>query len=101
MAKSSLIAKLVCAEGKTAEFEAELAALIEASNEELGLEIYSAHREADNVYWFFELYTDDAAVAAHGKGEAMAAAIASSGQLLAAAPEMHRLVPVVAKGLNL
>lgn len=101
MAKTSLIARLVCTDGKTEEFERELAALIEASNEEAGLEIYSAHRDVDNVYWFFELYTDDEAVAAHGKGEAMAKVISSSGQLLAAPPEIHRLVPVVAKGLDL
>ena len=101
MAKQSLIAKLVCAEGRNAEFETELATLIEASNEEAGLEIYSVHRDTDNVYWFFELYADDDAVAAHGKGEAMRVAMATTGGFLAAPPEIHRLTPVAAKGLSI
>ena len=101
MAKHSLIAKLVCAEGRNAEFETELGALIEASNEEAGLEIYSVHRDVDNVYWFFELYTDADAVAAHGTGDAMKAAMATTGGFLASPPEIHRLTPVVAKGLDI
>ncbi len=101
MGKHSLIAKLTCKDGQAEQFEAELATLIEASNEEAGLEIYSVHRDADNVYWFFELYTDDDAVAAHGKGDAMKNAMAATGAFLAAAPEIHRLAPVVAKGLDI
>ena len=99
MPKHSLIAKLTCKEGRSDEFESGLATLIEVSNEETGLEIYSAHRGADNVYWFFELYTDDDAVAAHGKGDAMRSAMAAVGGFLAGPPEIHRLTPVVAKGL--
>jgi quinol monooxygenase YgiN len=101
MSKHSLIAKLVCSEGRTTEFEAELAVLIEAANEEAGLEIYSVHRDVDNVYWFFELYTDDDAVAAHGTGDAMKVAMAATGAFLAAPPEIHRLTPVAAKGLDI
>ena len=101
MSKHSLIAKPVCAEGRTTEFEAELAVLIEAANEEAGLEIYSVHRDVDNVYWFFELYTDVDAVAAHGKGDAMKLAMAATGAFLAAPREIHRLTPVVAKGLDI
>ena len=62
MSKISLIAKLPCAEGQNEGFEAALADMITASNEEAGLEIYSAHKGADNNYWFFELYTDQAAI---------------------------------------
>ncbi len=101
MSKHSLIAKLTCTDGRAEEFEAALAGLIEASNEEAGLEIYSAHRDAENVYWFFELYTDDDAVAAHGKGDAMGRAMAATGAFLTGAPEIHRLTPVVAKGLDI
>lgn len=90
MSKHSLIAKLTCTEGKAEEFEAELATLIEASNEEAGLEIYSVHRDADDV-----------AVAAHGKGDAMKQAMAATGAFLAAPPEIHRLTPVTAKGLDI
>ncbi len=101
MSKHSLIAKLTCTEGRAAEFETALAELIDASNEEAGLEIYSVHRDAENVYWFFELYTDDGAVAAHGKGDAMKQAMAATGAFLAAPPEIHRLTPVAAKGLDI
>ncbi len=101
MSKHSLIAKLTCTEGSADELETALGTLIEASNEEAGLEIYSVHRDADDVYWFFELYTDDDAVATHGKGDAMRSAMAAVGALLAAPPEVFRLTPVAAKGLDI
>lgn len=101
MAKISLIAKLPCAEGKNEEFEAALAAMIAASNEEAGLEIYSAHRADDNNYFFFELYTDQAALEVHGKGDGMKQAMRAIGAFMAGKPEVHKMTPVVAKGLNL
>jgi len=101
MSKISLIAKLPCAEGQNEGFEAALAAMITASNEEAGLEIYSAHKGADNNYWFFELYTDQAAVDVHGKGDGMKTAMRAIGAFMAGAPEVHRLEPVVAKGMDL
>lgn len=101
MSKVSLIAKLTCAEGKNEEFEAALAAMIEASNEESGLEIYSAHRGDDNVYWFFELYADDEALAVHGKGDGMKAAMGAIGAFMGGRPEVMKLTPVVAKGMAL
>jgi quinol monooxygenase YgiN len=101
MSKLSLIAKLPCAEGQNEEFEAALADLIIASNEEAGLEIYSAHKGADNNYWFFELYTDQAAVDIHGKGDGMKIAMRAIGAFMSGAPEVHRLEPVVAKGMDI
>lgn len=103
MAKVSIIAKLTTAEENVAAFEDALATMVTASDEEPGLEIYSVHKDPDTagVYWFFELYTDDAAVAAHGTSDAMKAAMAATGACLAAPPEIHRLTPVVAKGLDL
>ena len=101
MSKISLIAKLPCAEGQNEGFEAALGDMIAASNEEAGLEIYSAHRGDDNNYWFFELYTDAEAVDAHGKGDGMKAAMRAIGAFMAGAPEVHKLVPVVAKGMEI
>ncbi|MGB1727713.1 MAG: putative quinol monooxygenase [Ilumatobacteraceae bacterium] len=101
MAKISLIAKLPCNEGMNDEFEAALANLIEASNEEAGLEIYSAHRANDsNDYYFFELYADDDALAVHGKGATMKSAMGALGPFLAGRPEVTLMTPVVAKGLE-
>jgi len=100
MSKISLIAKLTCAEGANDDFEAALAAMIDASAEEAGLEIYSVHRQGDtNDYWFFELYTDHAAHEVHGKGDAMKAAMGAVGPFLAGRPEIMLLTPVAAKGL--
>ena len=102
MAKLSLTATLTCQDGKTDEFDAALATLIAASEEEPGLEIYSAHRVPDtNDYVFFELYTDEDAFAVHGKGPEMRAAMKALGALLAGAPEIMMLAPVVAKGMDL
>lgn len=101
MSKISLIAKLPVAEGKNEEFEAALAELITASNEEAGLEIYSAHKGDDGNYWFFELYSDAAALEVHGKGDAMKSAMRALGAFLAGAPDVQRLTPVAAKGMDI
>lgn len=102
MGKISVVAKLTCAEGQNEGFESALADMIEASNEEAGLEIYSAHRVNDsNDYFFFELYTDDEAVKVHGKGEAMKPAMRAIGAFMAGAPTVDRMTPIVAKGLDI
>ena len=103
MSKIALIAKLTAQEGKADEFEAALATMVTTSEEETGLEIYSVHRVDDQpgVYYFFELYTDGDALAVHGKGDGMKAAMGAVGGLLAGAPEIIKATPVVAKGLTL
>ena len=102
MAKISLIAKLPCAEGKNDDFEAALAAMIEASNEGAGLEIGAAHMANDsNDYYFFELYADGDALKIHGKGDAMKTAMAAIGPFMAGKPEITMMTPVVAKGIEL
>ena len=103
MSKITVIAKLTAVDGKGPELETALDELCVAAQEETGLEIYSAHRDtADaNVYWFFEMYTGDDAWAAHGKGDAMKAAMGAFGSLLAGRPELHMLTPVAAKGLDI
>ena len=75
--------------------------MIEVADEETGLEIYSVHRVNDEpgTYWFFEVYTDDDAVAAHGKSDAMKAAMGAVAQHLSGRPEVTRMTPVAAKGL--
>lgn len=103
MSKISLIAKLTAAEGKADEMETALNAMITASEEEAGLEIYSVHRDnADSsVFYFFELYADQAALDVHGKGDGMKAAMGAIGGYLAGRPEVTMLTPVAAKGLSL
>jgi quinol monooxygenase YgiN len=103
MSKHSIIAKLACEPDNATELEAALAVGIAAAEEESGLEIYSVHKDPNEagVYWFFELYTDGDALAAHGKGDGMRAAMKGVGGLLSLPPEVSILEPVVAKGLEL
>lgn len=103
MSKISLIAKLTAAEGKAEELEAALHGMITAAEEEAGLEIYSAHRDSADgqVFYFFELYTDQGALDVHGKGDGMKAAMGALGGLLAGRPDVSMLTPIVAKGLSL
>lgn len=103
MSKISLIAKLTAADGKADDLAAALVGLIEAAEEEAGLEVYSAHRDNSdaNVFWFFEVYTDSAALDVHGKGDRMKAAMGALGAHLGGRPEVMRCTPVVAKGLSL
>lgn len=102
MSKVSIIAKLVAAEGKGPELEAKLAELVAAADSEDGLEVYAASADngEENVYWFFELYSDADALKVHGKGDEMKAAMGALGPFLAGRPEVHVSRPVVAKGLE-
>jgi quinol monooxygenase YgiN len=103
MSKITLIAKLTAAEGKGDELEAVLQGVCDASVEEDGLEIYSAHKANDQagVYYFFEMYQDGDALAVHGKGDGMKAAMSKFGGLLAGKPEITLMTPVAAKGLDI
>lgn len=104
MSKISLIAKLTAADGKADELKAALENMIAAADEEPALEIYSVHADnADpNVFYFFELYADQAALDVHGKGDGMKAAMgALGGGLLGGRPEITMLTPISAKGMDL
>ncbi|MFV0525566.1 MAG: putative quinol monooxygenase [Acidimicrobiales bacterium] len=101
--KIAIIAKLSAAEGKADELRSALESLIAAAHSESGLEVYFAGTNAkdDTDLYFFEIYADDEAFAVHGKGEDMKDAMRGLGGLLAGAPEIIKLDPVVAKGLDL
>jgi len=103
MSKVTIIAKLTIAEGTTDAFEAALAALVTAADEEDGLELYSAHvvDAEPSVYYFFEVYRDADAFAVHGKTDGMRSAMRALGPFLAGAPEIIHMTPVAAKGLDI
>lgn len=103
MSKISLFAKLTAAEGKAEALEVAFRGVIEAAEEEAGLEVYSVHAVDDQpgVYYFFELYRDDEAKEVHGKGEKMRAAMGAFGGLLAGRPELTMMTPIAAKGLDI
>ncbi|MEM9036754.1 MAG: antibiotic biosynthesis monooxygenase [Actinomycetota bacterium] len=104
MSKVAIIAKLTAAEGKRDDLVAALTEhAVAAVADEPGCEIYAPHADTGDevTVWFYELYTDGDALAAHGKTEGFAAMGAALGGLLAGAPEIHVLDPIVAKGLEL
>lgn len=102
MSKISLIAKLTAADGRTADLEAAMRDVIEAAEEETGLEVYSVHAVDDEpgTFYFFEVYRDAAALEIHGKGDRMRTAMGAFAGLLAGRPEITTMTPVAAKGLD-
>jgi quinol monooxygenase YgiN len=104
MAKTALLAKLTAAEGKRDELIAVIADLgIRNVSGEPGTEIYAAHKDAkdENVIWFYELYTDGEALAAHGGSDAMKEFGKATGPLMAGRAELTFMEPVAAKGFDL
>lgn len=102
MSTISLIAKLTAADGKSTDLEAAIHAVIAAADEEAGLEVYSAHAVNDEpgAYYFFEVYRDGDALAAHGKGDGMREAMGAFAGLLEGRPEIIMMTPLGAKGLD-
>lgn len=101
MSKVSVMGTFTCQEGKADEVEAVLADMVEAAREEPGVEIYSYHRGEGNTYWFFALMTDGDSMQIHGQSEAMQAAMAAFGPLVAGPPQMTMTTPLAAIGLDL
>jgi quinol monooxygenase YgiN len=101
MAQVSLIAKMTAKEGKRSELVGLLQDLVRATEAEAGTLVYALNVSTTEpeVVWFYELYTDQDALLAHGGSDAMKAAGSGMAELLAGRPELQFLEPVVAKGL--
>jgi quinol monooxygenase YgiN len=97
----SVIAKLIAKEGKRDELVSHLQKLVAATEAEPGTLIYALNVSTTEpeVVWFYELYTDQDALVAHGGSEAMKAAGAAMGDLVGAKTELYFCQPVVSKGL--
>jgi quinol monooxygenase YgiN len=103
MSKVGIIAKMTAKEGQRDGLVAALKPLLDAAKDEPGTEIYAMHTDTatPELVWFYELYTDQDAMIAHGTSEAMKAAGASLAPLLEGRPELYFLAPEAAKGLSL
>lgn len=101
MSKVSMMGTITCQEGKGDEMAAVLSQMTEAAREESGVEIYSYHRGDDERFWFFALMTDQESVQKHGQSDAMKAAMAAFGPLMASPPEMTVTTPVAAIGFDI
>ncbi len=75
--------------------------MVDAVNAEAGTTMYVLHVQADDdvTVWFYERYTDAAALAAHGSSDAMKATGPKLKGLLAGRPEVIRLATVAGKGI--
>ncbi len=103
MTKTAMFANLVALPDQADEVEAILRDLVASTEEEAGTEVYVMTRDPNrsDAFWFFELYTDEAALGAHAAGSGMAAALVGLDGKLAEAPMLTQVEPLAAKGLAL
>ena len=100
MSDIAMIAKLTSAEGKLDELVAVMSTMVEAVKAEPGTLVYAMHVSAEqSAIYFYERYTDKAALDAHGTSDAMKAVGPKLKGLTAGRPEITMLTPVAAKGL--
>lgn len=101
MSKISILAKLTAAPGKRDEAIAVLSEQVGLVADEVGCEIYALHTDNgdDVTIWFYERYTDQAALDFHGQTPAMKALGPKLKGLMAARPEITLVTPIVAKGI--
>jgi quinol monooxygenase YgiN len=99
MPKVSLLAKFRAKEGKADDLIAAFQPLFEQVEKEPGTLLYVMNRskEDPNLFWFSELYEDDAAFASHSGSEAMANAVPILGPLIDES-ELILGEPALAKG---
>jgi len=103
MAKISSFVKLSAQPGKRGELLDAMRTMLPAVAEEPGTEVYSFHTDSadENALWIFELYTDQAALDAHGSSAAMVNLFGLLGPLLDGAPLMVFATPTDAEGLTI
>lgn len=90
MAKISSVVKLTAQPGKRQELLDAMRTMLPAVADEPGTEVYAFNTDNadENVLWIFEVYTDQAALDAHGSSPAMANLLGLLGPLLGDAPLM-------------
>ena len=100
MSKVAMIGSFSCKDGKAEEMEVVLTTMVEAAQQEPGVEIYSYHR-AGNTFWFFALMSDEESVQAHGQTDAMRTAMQEFMPLMDSPPQMSPATPVAAIGFDI
>ena len=99
MGKVSVVGDFTCLPGRAEEMERVLTAMVAAAADESGVEVYSYHRGEGDTFWFFAVMRDEEAMRNHGTSDAMQAAMAQFGPLMAQPPNMRTTTPVAALGL--
>ncbi|MFI5041961.1 MAG: putative quinol monooxygenase [Acidimicrobiales bacterium] len=102
MAKVAIIAKITALPGKRDEVVATLSEMVDVVKGEPGTEVYALNidKADENSVWFYEVYTDEASMAAHGGSEAMKAVGGRLRDKAAGRPELTLLELVAAKGVE-
>jgi quinol monooxygenase YgiN len=102
MSKTAVFAKLTAQPGQRDDLRATLEKMLPTVEAEEGTLVYALHEDLgdDNVLWLWELYADDAALAAHSGSEAMKELIGAFAGVLGAPPELCLARPVAGKGID-
>lgn len=97
-----LFARVTAKPGSEADMADALKALVVASKEESGCQVYTAHQQDDapGTFWFYEVYDDEDAVAVHAQGPLMTAARGGVREFGAGAPEVWRATPIAHKPID-
>ena len=104
MAKTALLAKLTAKDGQRDALLAVIADLgMKNVSGEPGTEVYAAHKDQNdaNVVWFYEMYTDGDALAAHGGSDRMKEFGRATAEFMDGRPDLIFLEPTCAKGLDI
>jgi len=101
MSQVAVIAKIPALEGKRTELVQALQAALANAESEPGTLKYILHEDAkdENLLWFYELYTDQDALAAHGTSDAFKEIGMACRPFSAGRPELIMLNPLGGKGL--
>jgi quinol monooxygenase YgiN len=101
MSKVAVIAKIRSAPGKRAELAKEFGTALSEVENEAGTLTYILHEDQkdEDLLWFYETYSDQDALKAHGSSEWMKALGPKLGPLMGGRPELTFLNPIGGKGL--
>ena len=101
MSHVAVIAKIPAAPGQRDQLVAALQAALETADQEPDTLRYILHEDtADaDVLWFYEMYTDQDALVAHGSSDAFKALGAAMKPFMGGRPELTFLKPLGGKGL--
>lgn len=103
MSKIVVLAKLPVKPGARDEFVEAFSSMFPVVAGEEGTVTYTLHTDDKDpdLVWVYEVYADEAALAAHSSSDGMKAGLAAFGPLIAGPAELIRLTPVGSKGLDL
>jgi len=99
--KVAVLAKIPAQPGKRDDLVNALEALIDNANTEEGTLLYILHTDdkEPDVVWFYELYTGQDALTAHGSSDRFKEIGKSLRDVAGGRPELTMLTPVSGKGL--